>query len=95
MDRISVEHLSKQYRLYRSPRERLLSAFSRSPGGTPFHALDDVSFSVPEGEFLGIIGRNGAGKSTLLKLLSGIGSPTSGSCRVAGRRAVLDRKSVV
>ncbi len=48
-------------------------------------ALDDVSFTVRQGEALGIIGGNGAGKSTLLKILSQVTAPTSGRIRVKGR----------
>lgn len=48
------------------------------------HALRDVSFEVPAGAGLGIIGRNGAGKTTLLKLISRVTWPTSGRVRVAG-----------
>ena len=48
------------------------------------HALDDVSFEVPEGQFLGIIGHNGSGKSTLLKVLSRIYAPDSGRVQING-----------
>lgn len=52
-------------------------------------ALRDVSFDVPQGQILGIIGRNGAGKSTLLKLLSRVTSPTRGCIKSRGRIASL------
>ena len=52
-------------------------------------ALQDISFSVQQGEVVGIIGKNGAGKSTLLKLLSRITSPTTGEIRGKGRIASL------
>lgn len=52
-------------------------------------ALKDISFSVEQGEVVGIIGRNGAGKSTLLKLLSNITAPTTGKITYQGRVASL------
>jgi lipopolysaccharide transport system ATP-binding protein len=57
--------------------------------GETLWALKDVSFTVNQGEVLGIIGRNGAGKSTLLKILSRVTAPTSGRIRVKGRVASL------
>jgi lipopolysaccharide transport system ATP-binding protein len=54
-----------------------------------FWALSDVSFSINQGDRVGIIGRNGAGKSTLLKILSRITEPTSGKIGINGRVASL------
>ena len=55
--------------------------------GEEFLALDDVTFSVQQGERIGIIGHNGAGKSTLLKLISRITAPSTGSIEMNGRIA--------
>ena len=54
-----------------------------------FEALKGVSFDVPAGKTLGIIGRNGSGKSTMLKMIAGIGRPTSGTVKVSGRVSAL------
>jgi ABC-2 type transport system ATP-binding protein len=47
-------------------------------------AVDDLSLAIPQGSFLGLLGRNGAGKSTTLKMATGLLQPTSGSVRVLG-----------
>jgi ABC-type polysaccharide/polyol phosphate transport system ATPase subunit len=60
----------------------------RAPGAD-FWAVQDVSFSVEQGEVVGVIGTNGAGKSTLFKLLSGITAPTAGEMRIRGRLSAL------
>ena len=56
-----------------------------APRDDAFWALRDVSFDVPHGEALGLIGGNGAGKSTLLKLLTRITAPTTGRATIHGR----------
>jgi ABC-type polysaccharide/polyol phosphate transport system ATPase subunit len=84
---VQVEQLTKIYRVYASPWDRLREALLRRPRHREFRALADVSFSLPKGEGLAIIGENGAGKSTLLKLLAGIGVPTSGALQVRGKVA--------
>ena len=49
------------------------------------HALDDVSFTVRDGEMVGYIGPNGAGKSTTIKIMCGILTPDNGECEIDGR----------
>ena len=66
--------------------DRLRRAFARP---AEFWAVRDLTFQVPSGQALGIIGHNGAGKSTLLKLLSGITAPSTGEIRLRGRLAAL------
>ncbi len=68
MDILSVDHLTKVY----------------GKGATATRALDDVSFSVAEGEFCAIVGSSGSGKSTLLHLMGGVDRPTSGTVRLNG-----------
>jgi macrolide transport system ATP-binding/permease protein len=55
-------------------------------GGQDIHVLKDVSLSVPEGQFLAIMGPSGSGKSTLMYLLGGLDRPTSGEIMVRGQR---------
>jgi ABC-type polysaccharide/polyol phosphate transport system ATPase subunit len=54
-----------------------------------FEALKRISFRVPKGQMIGILGRNGSGKSTLLKIAAGVYTPTSGRVRVHGTTAPL------
>ncbi len=84
---IQAYHLSKKYRLYKEPLDRLkeaLSVFGKKYH-EDFYALKDVSFEIKKGETVGIIGRNGSGKSTLLKILTGVVMPSEGSVRAHGK----------
>lgn len=56
------------------------------------HAVDDISFSIPEGELVGYIGQNGAGKSTTIKMLTGILTPGNGKISINGLDPSRDRK---
>ena len=80
---ISVHNLSKVFRIPHAKTatlyHNLLSIIGGSYTYEEFFALQKVTFSVAQGEFVGIIGRNGSGKSTLLKILSRIYQPTSGT----------------
>lgn len=73
------------------PYEKITGENNREVSGSKDYvwALQDINFSVKQGEVLGIIGRNGAGKSTLLKILSKVTSPTKGNIKVKGRIASL------
>jgi ABC-type polysaccharide/polyol phosphate transport system ATPase subunit len=85
---VVVDAVSKRFRVpherVHTLKERAMHPFRRS-GEDAFDALTDVSFSVAQGEFFGIVGRNGSGKSTLLKCLAGIYRTDKGQIYVNGR----------
>lgn len=86
---VSVEHLSKAYKIFDTPAKRLCYHLLRKNTGTDFWALKDVSFTIKKGESFGIIGKNGSGKSTMLQILAGILPATCGTVNVHGRVAAL------
>lgn len=87
MAAIDVRGVSKAFRIPHERQttllERLLGMFRPSPVAV-LQAVKDVSFEVPKGSFVGVIGSNGSGKSTLLKLMAGVLKPDEGSIAIDG-----------
>lgn len=96
MSIIAVTNVTKEYRLgalqglkQGIKKARAFLGGKKTPERPRFKALEDVNFTIEEGEVVGLIGHNGAGKSTLLKLLSRITNPSVGTVEVRGRVAPL------
>ena len=93
MNTIEVRNVTKVY--HRLHREASVKSAAMKwiklqfPQRSDFVALENISFEVPQGQAVGVIGRNGSGKSTLLALLAHIYRPTKGSITVRGRVATL------
>ncbi|MGZ4807411.1 MAG: ABC transporter ATP-binding protein [Ilumatobacteraceae bacterium] len=88
---LEVDHVTKSFRVHREKTnsiKQLIAARGRTRFDE-FTALNDVTFTVSEGEVFGVIGENGSGKSTLLKCMAGILQPNSGSVRVHKRMSAL------
>lgn len=93
---IEVEKLRKEFKSY-SSRSGLAGAFRDlfTRNYKVIRAVDDISFTVKQGEMVGYIGENGAGKSTTIKMLTGILTPTSGRVVVNGMNPHKERERFV
>lgn len=93
MNAIEVENVTKVFKVLHRETSIKSAALKRLrlrlPHREEFTALRDISFHIPQGQTVGVIGRNGSGKSTLLTLLARIYRPTSGTIKVHGRVATL------
>lgn len=88
---IVVRNVTKQFTMqyHRTLKQMAVASVKRLPLKEKFNAVDDVSFTVQQGESIGLMGLNGSGKSTLLKILNGVMRPDSGTVRTRGRIAGL------
>ena len=90
---IEVKHISKDFvsqKKYPGLKGAVKGLFSNEKSIK--RAVDDISFTINDGEIVGYIGSNGAGKSTTIKMMTGILSPTSGECLVNGINPSRKRK---
>ena len=90
---IIAENLSKGYKMYSSPKQKLLDLILPKGVGKTFYALKDLSFKVEKGEVVGLLGLNGSGKSTLSNILGGVSMPTQGKIEINGellKRILID-----
>ncbi len=88
---IIVDGVTKSFRLanHKTMKKLVVNAVKRRPLSRSFTALEDISFTLDQGESIGLMSLNGSGKSTLLKLISGVMSPDVGQVLTRGRIAGL------
>jgi ABC-type polysaccharide/polyol phosphate transport system ATPase subunit len=90
---IRLENVTQRFRVIHERHDTVRGLFSKlfqqQSSYHDFDAVKNVSFEVPKGEMIGLIGRNGSGKSTLLKLIAGVYRPTAGNVHVTGSLAPL------
>lgn len=84
---IEIKNVSKTFRIPHEKEDSLrgtIFRFWKPKKFSEFKALQNISFSINSGEFVGIIGRNGSGKSTILKILAGVYTPDDGNVEING-----------
>jgi ABC-2 type transport system ATP-binding protein len=88
---IVLDDVTKTFKLryHRTIKQMSMAKMRGQATSTQFKAIDEVSFPVPQGESIGLMGLNGSGKSTLLKMISGVMKPDSGQVLTRGRIAGL------
>lgn len=88
---VIVDHVTKRFKVsnQKTLKKLIVNATKGRQLSDSFVALDDISFTLDQGDSIGLMGLNGSGKSTLLKLISGVMAPDSGEVRTRGRIAGL------
>lgn len=90
---VAFSHVCKDYTLYASVGDKLKGLFLKNSRVKTFRAVDDVSFTMRQGEVVGLIGLNGSGKSTIASMITGITKPSEGKIRVKGEVNMLSASS--
>lgn len=81
---VSIEKVTKEYKLYRSNKDKIIDLLFPFAKNKTFSALEDISLNAYKGDIIGLVGINGSGKSTLSNLISGVLSPTKGNIERKG-----------
>ncbi|GEK35196.1 teichoic acids export ABC transporter ATP-binding subunit TagH [Kurthia sibirica] len=90
---VVLKNISKTYRMYQSKGQQLADLIFPGKKGSSFHAIENISFAVEEGDVVGLVGINGSGKSTLSNIIGGLIPATSGEMEVNGEVNVIAIKS--
>ncbi|KSU83071.1 teichoic acid transport system ATP-binding protein [Fictibacillus enclensis] len=86
---VIVRDVTKKYKMYKKPAEKLLDIILPNGYGEDFYAIQNISFEAKQGDVIGIVGVNGSGKSTLSNLISGIIPPTTGTIELNGEVSLI------
>lgn len=86
---IEFKNVSKVYKLYKNDKKRFKAIFFKNTPCKEKRAVNDVSFTIQQGESVALFGKNGAGKSTILKMITEVAFPTSGEIKIDGRVSAL------
>ena len=86
---IEFKNVSKVYKLYKNDKKRFKAIFFKNTTCKEKKAVNDVSFTIQQGESVALFGKNGAGKSTILKMITEVAFPTSGEIKIDGRVSAL------
>jgi len=88
MTLLELEHVSKRFVQPLDLAGKIARSLGADVSDEVVHAVDDVSFSVKEGEVVGLVGESGCGKSTLGRMVAGILPPSAGRLRYRGRERI-------